>query len=100
MQYTGSSFSRDFSTRFRGVLLMLQRRKAPTGYFPTDSYLITDCVDAVERRLFSVINNGDASAKDWSQRLHEDDPRIAFGIALVGLVAIAGFVVFSTGPLS
>ena len=99
MQYTGSSFSRDFSTRFRGVLLMLQRRKAPTGYFPTDSYLITDCVDAVERRLFSVINNGDASAKDWSQRLREDDPRIAFGIALVGIVAIAGFVVYSTGPL-
>ena len=99
MQYTGSSFSRDFSTRFRGVLLMLQRRKAPTGYFPTDSYLITDCVDAVERRLFAVINNGDASAKDWSQRLREDDPRIAFGMALVAIIMIAGFVVFSTGPL-
>ena len=99
MQYTGSSFSRDFSTRFRGVLLMLQRRKAPTGYFPTDSYLITDCVDAVERRLFAVINNGDASAKDWSQRLREDDPRIAFGMALVAIITIAGFVVFSTGPL-
>lgn len=99
MQYTGSSFSRDFSTRFRGVLLMLQRRKAPTGYFPTDSYLITDCVDAVERRLFAVINNGDASAKDWSQRLREDDPRIAFGMAMVAIIMIAGFVVFSTGPL-
>ena len=99
MQYTGSSFSRDFSTRFRGVLLMLQRRKAPAGYFPSDSYLITDCVDAVERRLFSVINNGDASAQDWSQRLREDDPRIAFGMALVAIVMIAGFVVFSAGPL-
>ena len=99
MQYTGSGFSWDFSARFRGVLLMLQRQKAPAGYFPSDSYVVTDCVDAVERRVFSVVANGDLSAKTWSRWLREDDPRIAFGVALVAIVAIAGLVVLSTGAL-
>lgn len=98
MQYTGSGFSSDFSARFRGVMVMLRRQKAPTGYFPDDSYLITDCVDAVERRLYSVIGHGDASASDLSDKLREDDPRIAFGAALVAIVVIAGLVVLAGGP--
>ena len=53
----------------------------------------------MERRIFSVVANGDASARTWSGWLHEDDPRIAFGVALVAIVAIAGLVVLSTGPL-
>jgi len=99
MQYTGSSFSSDFVQRFRSVIVMLRRQKAPAGYFPTDAYLITDCVDAVERRLFSVINHGDVSAGELSGRLREDDPRIAFAAALVALLFIAGLVVLSAGPL-
>jgi hydrogenase-4 component B len=99
MQYTGASFSSDFAQRFRGVLLMLRRQKAPEAYFPTNAYLITDCVDAVERRLFSVIKHGDASAAELSGHLREDDPRIAFAAALAALVLIAGLVVLSGGPL-
>lgn len=99
MQYTGSSFSSDFSARFRGVLLMLRRQKAPTGYFPIESYLITDCVDAVERRLFTVIGRGDASAAMLSRRLREDDPRLAFAAALIGIVVIAGVLLLTSGPL-
>ena len=99
MQYTGSSFSADFGARFRGVMVMLRRQKAPAGYFPTDSYLVTDCVDAVERRLYSVIGHGDASATDLSGKLREDDPRIAFAAALIALVLIAGMVVLASGPL-
>ena len=99
MQYTGSSFSSDFQARFNAVLLNLRRQKAPLGYFPTDSYLITDCVDAVERRLFSVIKHGDASAGAWSGKLREDDPRLAFAAALVAIVLIAGLVVLAGGPL-
>lgn len=99
MQYTGSSFSSDFSARFRGVMVMLRRQKAPTGYFPDESYLITDCVDAVERRLFSVIGHGDASAGELSRRLREDDPRVAFAAALIGIVVIAGLLVLASGPL-
>lgn len=99
MQYTGSSFSSDFTARFRGVLVMLRRQKVPVGYFPTDAYLITDCVDAVERRLYSVIGHGDASATDLSSKLREDDPRVAFGAALIAIVLIAGMVVLAGGPL-
>jgi hydrogenase-4 component B len=99
MQYTGSSFSSDFGSRFRGVMVMLRRQKAPAGCFPSDSYLITDCVDAVERRLFSVIGHGDASASELSGKLHEDDPRIAFAAALIGIVLLAGLVVLAGGPL-
>jgi hydrogenase-4 component B len=78
---------------------LLRRQKAPKGYFPSDAYVITDCVDAVERRLFSVIGHGDTSASELSSKLREDDPRIAFAAALVALVVIAGLVVLAGGPL-
>lgn len=99
MQYTGSSFSSDFSARFRSVMVLLRRQKAPAGYFPSDAYIVTDCVDAVERRLFSVIAHGDASASELSHKLREDDPRIAFGAGLIAIVVIAGLVVLVGGPL-
>ena len=99
MQYTGSSFSWDFVRRFRSALVLLRRQHAPQGYFPTDAYLITDCVDAVERRLFTVIKQGDESATRMSQRLKEDDPRVAFAAALLALVLIGGLVVLSVGPM-
>jgi len=99
MAYTGSSFSSDFIARFKGVMVMLRRQKAPAGYFPTDAYLITDCVDAVERRLFSVIGHGDSSASNLSSKLREDDPRVAFAAALIAIVMIAGVIVLAGGPL-
>jgi hydrogenase-4 component B len=99
MQYTGSSFSWDFGSRFRALMVLLYRRKAPEGYFPKDAYVITDCVDAVERRLYSVIGRGDNTAADLSRRLREDDPRVAFAAALLALVVIAALVVFAGGGL-
>jgi hydrogenase-4 component B len=99
MQYTGSSFSSDFGDHFRGVMVTVRRQKPALGYFPDDSYLITDCVDAVERRLFSVIKHGDASAGEISRKLREDDPRIAFAAALIAIVLISGLIVMSGGPL-
>ncbi len=99
MQYTGSSFSWDFSQRFRGLIVLLRRQHAPEGYFPKDAYLISDCVDAVERRLFAVIKHGDESATDLSRRLKEDDPRLAFAAALVAVVLIGGLIVLAGGPL-
>ena len=99
MQYTGGSFSWDFSQHFRGLMVLLRRQKAPQGYFPSDAYLITDCVDAVERRLFSVIKHGDETAERLSKRLHEDDPRLAFAGALLALIVIAAAIVLVGGPL-
>jgi hydrogenase-4 component B len=99
MQYTGGSFSADFAGQFKNIMLMLKRQKAPAGYFPRDSYVITDCVDAVERRLFAVISHGDESASDLSQKLHEDDPRLAFSAGLAAIVAIGALVLLAEGGL-
>jgi hydrogenase-4 component B len=56
-------------------------------------------VDAVEHRLYNVIGHGDESASLISKLLHEDDPRIAFALALAALVAIAAMVVLAEGAL-
>ena len=99
MQYTGASFSTDFAEQFRSVMVLLKRQKAPAGYFPTDSYVITDCVDAVERRLYNVIDHGDGTAAELSRKMREDDPRLAFAIGLAGIVIIAALVVLAEGAL-
>lgn len=99
MQYTGAGFSSEFGAHFDGLMVLLRRKKSPTGYFPSDSYAITDCVDSVERRLFSVINRGDASAALMSTKLHEDDPRFAFAAGLVAVIVIGVLVLLSEGPL-
>ncbi len=99
MQYSGASFSTDFAERFRNILVLVKRRKAPVGYFPRDSYVITDCVDAVERRLYSVIGQGDDTASEISQKMQEDDPRFAFSLGLAALVLIAALVLLVEGAL-
>ena len=99
VQYTGSSFSKDFSQNYRGVMVLLKRQKAPTGYFPDDAYVVTDCVDAVERRLYNVIGHGDESAGLISRLMHEDDPRLAFALGLAAVVTIATLVVLAHGAL-
>jgi hydrogenase-4 component B len=99
MQYSGASFSSDFAAPFKNVMVNLKRQKAPAGYFPTDSYIVTDCVDAVERRLYNVISHGDASASAISHSVHEDDPRPAFAAGLAALVVIAALVVLAEGAL-
>jgi len=99
MQYTGAGFSSDFSARFDGLLVLLQRKKSPVGYFPSDSYVVTNCVDAVERRLYSVINRGDSTAVEISKKLQEDDPRVAFAAGLVAIIVIGVLVLLSEGPL-
>ena len=99
MQYTGASFSTDFASRFKNIMVLLKRQKAPTGYFPSDAYVITGCVDAVERRLYSVIDHGNDSAALMSKNLHEDDPRMAFSAGLAALLAIAALLLLTEGAL-
>jgi len=99
LQYTGASFSLDFSQHFRNIMVLLKREKAPAGYFPSDSYVITDCVDAVERRLYNVIDHGDDTATDLSRKMREDDPRLAFATGLAGIVIIAALVLLAEGAL-
>ncbi len=98
-QYTGSSFARDFTHHYAGLMGYVQRRKLPTGYFPDDGYVVTDHVDAVERRLYTVIGQGDETAALLSRWMHEDDPRLAFAIGLGAIVAIAALVSLAEGVL-
>ncbi|MBK7655463.1 MAG: proton-conducting membrane transporter [Betaproteobacteria bacterium] len=97
MQYTGAAFWLDFGYWFRSILLILRRRKAPVGYFPTDSYAITDCVDAVERRMYAVIGHGDESAENISRKLPEDDTRVTFAAGLIAVVLIVGLALLTSG---
>ncbi|GAB4215173.1 MAG: proton-conducting transporter membrane subunit [Rhodoferax sp.] len=99
MQYTASSFSKDFAHHYDGVLGLVQRQRAPQGYFPQDAYVITDCADAVERRLYQVIGRGDTSAGLISRLMHEDDPRLGFALGLAAVMAIAALVVLAEGAL-
>ena len=99
MQYTGASFSADFAARFDKIMVLIKRRKAPTGYFPRDAYVITDCVDGVEQRLYSVINHGDETATAISRKMQEDDPRLAFSAGLLALVIISALVLMAEGGL-
>ncbi|MGQ0708140.1 MAG: proton-conducting transporter transmembrane domain-containing protein [Rhodoferax sp.] len=99
-QYTGAAFSRDFTRHYRGVMGYVQRKKLPSGYFPDDASLTTDCVDAVERRLYTVIGQGDQTASLLSRWMHEDDPRLAFALGLAAVVGIVTLVVLAEGVLS
>ena len=99
MQYTGTGFSIDFAERFHNILALVKRRKAPLGYFPQSSYVVTDCVDAVERRLYAVIGQGDATAGELSKKLQEDNPRFAFAMGLAAIVLIAAMVFLLEGAL-
>jgi hydrogenase-4 component B len=99
MQTTGTGFSIDFAEQFKNILALVKRRKAPLGYFPSNSYVVTDCVDAVERRLFAVIGQGDATADDLSRKLQEDSPRFAFAMGLAAIVLIAAMVFLLEGAL-
>jgi hydrogenase-4 component B len=99
MQYTGTGFSIDFAEQFHNILALVKRRKAPLGYFPENSYVVTDCVDAVERRLYAVIGQGDVTASELSRKLQEDNPRFAFAMGLAAIALIAAMVFLLEGAL-
>jgi hydrogenase-4 component B len=89
MQYTGGSFSAQLSTLFRPALPVLTREHLPTEPFPKHaSHLSTHHVDAVERRMFEVIGQGEQFVRDTSARIPEQ-PRFAFAAGLLTLVVVA-----------
>jgi len=89
MQYTGSSFSAQLSTLFRPALPVVTREHLPTEPFPQHaSHLSTNHVDAVERRMFEVLGQGEQFVHDTSGRIPEQ-PRFAFAAGLLVLVIVA-----------
>jgi hypothetical protein len=91
MQYTGSSFAAQFSTWFRPALPVMTREHLPAEVFPQHrSYLSTNHVDAVERRMFEVLGQGEQFVQDTSARIPEQ-PRFAFAAGLVAIIVVALF---------
>jgi len=89
MQYTGSSFSAQLSTLFRPALPLVTREQLPSVVFPQHAArLSTNHVDAVERRMFEVLGQGEQFVQDTSARIPEQ-PRFAFAAGLVVLVVVA-----------
>lgn len=93
MQYTGSSFSEPFIDVFRSLLRRLTRENLPRGLFPVTAYLNTHFVDAIERRMFKVIGEGEHLIESIAELIHEDS-KISFAMGLVViLIAVTLFVV-------
>jgi hydrogenase-4 component B len=92
MQYTASSFSAQLISLFEGFLPLLRREKLPTDVFPRErSHIATHNVDAVERRMFEVLGQGEDMVTNASQRIPEQ-PRFAFAAGLAVLVVVAFLV--------
>lgn len=94
MQYTGASFSLFFGSLFEAVLPRLRRQELPRGYFPASGHLSTHQVDAVERRIFQVLGDGEATIQRLTKR-SPDVPRYAFAAGLVALAIVAGAAVLA-----
>lgn len=89
MQYSGSSFSAQLSTLFRPALPVVTREHLPSEPFPQhSSHLHTNHVDAVERRMFEVLGQGEQFVHETSARIPEQ-PRFAFAAGLLALVIVA-----------
>ena len=92
MQYSGSSFSAQLLSVFRSILRRNGREDLPLGPFPAHGYLNTHYVDAVERRMFKVLGDGEAVITKWMITI-KDEPRFAFTIGLVFIVSLTLLVV-------
>ncbi len=92
MQYSASSFSAQFAAIFEGFLPSHRRTRLPEEIFPQEpSHLATTHVDAVERRMFEVLGQGEEMISETSQRIPEQ-PRFAFAAGLVTLAILVGLI--------
>jgi len=97
LQYTGASFSAQFSTLFGTVLPTLRRERLPSGPFPAPGdHLQTQSVDAVEQRLFEVMGDGDGLVVRLARRIPVE-PRFSLAAGLVVVVVVVGLVVSGAG---
>jgi hydrogenase-4 component B len=97
MQYTGTSFSAQFVRLFQSLVLELRREKLPTGYFPQgEGHLQTHHADAVERRMFEALGNGEGFVRQVADRIPEE-PRFAFAAGLVALLVVVALLASKVG---
>ncbi|BDG02564.1 proton-conducting transporter transmembrane domain-containing protein [Anaeromyxobacter oryzae] len=99
MQYTGTSFASQFAALFYAVLPHHRRAKLPEGPFPEKvGHLNTHCVDAVEKRMFEVMGEGDRFVTRLAARIPAD-LGVSLGAGLVVLAVMVGLVLAGTGGL-
>jgi hydrogenase-4 component B len=97
MQYSGTSFSSQFAQVFETALPQLRRGKLPTAYFPQENgHLATHHVDAVERRMFEVLGDGEAMVQQVVSRVPEQ-PRYSFAAGLLMMVGMVGLLLWGLG---
>lgn len=97
MQYTGSSFSEQFGRVFDAFVPAERRASLPVALFPEQSgQLATHHPDAVEQRVFEVIEQGEKLAGQTAGRISEQ-PRFAFAAGLIAL-ALIGALALGSGP--
>ena len=101
MQYTGSSFSAQFARSFDALLPALRRERLPDGAVPRSTRRTsrTHHVDAVERRMFEVLGQGEDFVTQTSARIPEQ-PRFAFAAGLLALVVDRGCRRSGSVPMS
>ncbi len=95
-QYTGASFSGHLAGYYKRLLPTKLDRHMPEGPFPAEAHLRTHTVDAVEDRMFEVLNTGEDSLAMLAEKAPLT-PRIAFALGLVVLVATVAIVLAGTG---
>lgn len=97
MQYTGSSFAEHFARIFDSFLPALRRERLPDELFPQQpGHLATHHIDAVERRMFEVLGQGEDFVAQASARIPEQ-PRFAFAAGLIALIVIGVLVLEGIG---
>lgn len=91
MQYSGSSFSDPMVAVFRDLLRFITRQDLPEGVFPKNGRYETHCIDTVERKIFSLLSNGESIAKAGMERLPENSA-FSFAIGLLALILLVCLV--------
>ena len=73
------------------------REKLPEGNFPeAESHVHTHHADAVERRMFESLGNGEDLVRGVAHRIPEE-PRFAFAAGLISLVVILALLASHAG---
>jgi hypothetical protein len=97
MQYTGASFSAQFTDLFSTVLQQLRRQRLPSGPFPeAGDHLQTQSVDVVEQRMLEAIGDGDNLVVRLARRIPVE-PRFSLAAGLVVVVVVVGMLVTGAG---
>ena len=92
MQYTGSAFTEQFARIFESFLPSVRRERIPTELFPAaPGHVSTHHADAVERRMYEVLGQGEDLVSHISDRIPEQ-PRFAFAAGLVALFALGAWI--------